>query len=76
MLVKKMKRREDQKRTKMTWIKPKVQKRVQRASEQAVKMKVSTPVNKNDAYNLDTSIYCVDLVVISYVTCSLVALGK
>lgn len=42
-------------------------------------MKVSIPANKNDAYNLDTFIYCMDLVVICYMitcSCSFVALSK
>lgn len=76
MLVKKTRRRDNLKIPKMTQIKLKVQKRVQKASEQAVKMKVCTLANQNAAYNLGTLIYCVHLILMYYMAWSLVAVGN
>lgn len=76
MLVKKTRRRDNLKIPKMTQIKLKVQKQVQKASEQAVKMKVCTLANQNAAYNLGTLIYCVHLILMYYMAWSLVAVGN
>lgn len=73
MLVKKTRRRDNLKIPKMTQIKLKARKQVQRASEQAVKMKVCTLAKKNAAYNLGTYIFCVHLILIYYMAWSLVA---